>query len=82
MKSYEVIDEASIDALKQRKHTTKTKKDVYVEKIRKHIGKHSNISIAHPRTEELRWMLQHSPYIAEAGSYDKKHFIDTITNVH
>ena len=41
--------------------------------------KQANSALAFPRNDELKWMLNHSPYIAEARKDDKKQFIDNIT---
>ena len=77
-------DDKTVDAKryesKGRKLVKTTKTAISVEKQRKHIGKH--VSSVIPRTDELKWMLRNSPYIADAAEGDKIQFISAIANSH
>lgn len=55
------------------KHGTHTEQRVLTVK---------HFALNYPRNEELQWMLKHSPYIAESGTQEKKHFIHAVTSSH
>ena len=81
-----LLDNVSLDGKRVehqgRKYITpiKSKTQKFPDKHGTHSVKH--FALNYPRNEELQWMLKHSPYIAESGRQEKKHFIHAVTSSH
>ena len=74
--------ESIIMEQKEKKQLTRSRPNINAQKSMKHIGKHIVSALAFPRNDELQWMLKHSPYIADSGTEEKKHFIQAVTSSH
>ena len=66
---------------RQKNSPGKSKAGVTAEKQRKHLAKHLKPN-THVRADELKWMLNHSPYIADSGFESKHRFVHSVTTTY
>ena len=63
--SVDLPDNVAVDVKRQKNSPGKSKGTAAAEKQRKHLARH--VSNTYVRADELKWMLNHSPYIADSG---------------